>query len=279
MLGSVSNNLRIPRVRNLKGTAPTTPAAISADFTARVVAAGGSLTATEQNAVLALVTSMIANGTWAKTKVIYPMVGGSANSCAQNLVNSSYVGYFFGGWTFASTGATPNGTNAWMNTFFIPSNSLTAASSAFGYYSRSNTSGAYTDMGTQPNISLPNRVGLALNYSGTAYFDLNNYNLGRLTVTGTTSTGLYMMSRTSTTVMKAYRNGAQFGTTNTNTMTDVLPNSTMFVGGMNFNDGINFGYTNRECAFAHMSDGLSDAEASSLYTNVQTFQTSLSRQV
>jgi hypothetical protein len=46
------------------------PAVISADFTSRVIANGGSLTTTEQNAILALVTNLVNNGLWGKMKLI-----------------------------------------------------------------------------------------------------------------------------------------------------------------------------------------------------------------
>ena len=39
------------------------------------------------------------------------------------------------------------------------------------------------------------------------------------------------------------------------------------------------GYGNKECAFASVGLGLSDAEAANFYTAVQAFQTTLSRNV
>ena len=279
MLGIVSNNLRNPRVRQLKTTVPVTPAAISAAFTARVVAAGGSLTTTEQNAVLALVTSMTTNGTWSAMKAIYPMVGGSAASCAQNLVSASHTGIFTGGWVFNPTGARGNGVNTYMNTFIDPSVILSGVSSCLSFYSRTASTGNYTDMGSQNGFVILNRVSLAISYSGTGYFDQNDYSTGRIAAANATSTGWYAMSRTSNVMQKAFKNNAQLGATNTATMNSPFPASQIYVGGFNYNDGVNFQYTNRECAFAHISNGLSDAQVSSLYTNVQTFQTSLSRQV
>ena len=50
-------------------------------------------------------------------KAIYPMVGASAAACAQNLKSSSFTGTFTSGWTFASSGVTPNGTSAYFNTY------------------------------------------------------------------------------------------------------------------------------------------------------------------
>lgn len=78
-------------------------------FFNRVSAAGGTLTATEQDAVNTLVFQMKAAGIWTGMKAIYPMVGSSAAACAQNLKSASFTGTFSSGWTFSSTGATPNG--------------------------------------------------------------------------------------------------------------------------------------------------------------------------
>ena len=56
---------------NVFGLLRNTPQQISANFTSRVIANGGSLTTTEQNAVLALVTNLQNNGLWDKIKIIY----------------------------------------------------------------------------------------------------------------------------------------------------------------------------------------------------------------
>ena len=42
---------------------------------------------------------------------------------------------------------------------------------------------------------------------------------------------------------------------------------------------LNGEYANREVAFSTIGDGLTNTELSNLYTAIQTFQTSLSRQV
>jgi hypothetical protein len=257
----------------------SSPAVISADFTARVIANGGSLTVTEQNAILALVTNLQANGTWTKMKAIYPFVGGSAASCAVNLVNSSYIGTFSSGWTFSSTGGTPTGGNTYMRAnSFNPFTLLPQFDTSFSYYSRTNNTFNGSDFGCQLNPST-DRVGCSIYFSSTSYADLNNFTTGRIGQASTNTTGLYLMSRETTSLMKFYRNNLQYGATNTTTMTTALPNAIYAVGAIDFNDGINYSSTNRECAFAHMGTSLTSAEALTFYNNVQTFQTSLSRQV
>jgi len=78
---------------------------IDADWLAyynRVIAAGGSLSTTEQNATKTLVADLKTAGIWSSMKAIYPMVGASAAACAQNLKSSSFTGTFTSGWTFSS---------------------------------------------------------------------------------------------------------------------------------------------------------------------------------
>lgn len=264
---------------NVFGLLKNTPQQISANFTARVIANGGSLTTTEQNAVLALVTNLQKNGLWDKMKAIYPFVGSSAASCAVNLVNSLYLGTFSSGWTFAATGGTPTGANTYMRcNNFNPLTILPQFSTSFSYYSRTNNTFNGSDIGCQKNPST-DRVGCTIYFSGSAYADLNDFTNGRIGTVIANTAGLFLISRESSTLMKFYRKNLQIGATNTTLMTTALPNAIYAVGAIDFNDGINYSSTNRECAFAHMATSLTQAEALTFESNVQTFQTSLSRQV
>lgn len=256
-----------------------TAAQISADFTARVIANGGSLTITQQNAILALVTNLVNNGLWNKMKIIYPFVGGTAASCAVNLVNSSYTATFSSGWTFTATGATPTGANTFMlangfNTSLLLSNFDTC----FSYYSRTNNTFNGFDFGCQNFISDTSRIAASIYYGGLSYYNSNNTTTGQLSVTNSNTSGLYIMSRETNAIQKSYRNSLQVGQ-NLNTMTTPLPNCLYSIGTLNFNDGTNYVSTNRQCAFSHVSSSLTASEALNFYNNVQTFQTSLSRQV
>ena len=118
-------------------------------FFNRVSSAEGTLSTTEKTAVNQLVLDMKSANIWTAMKAVYPMVGASAAACAQNLKSSSFTGTFTSGWTFASTGATPNGTSAYFNTTFA-SNLLSNGSTHMSYYSKTNqTSGSPIEMGTE----------------------------------------------------------------------------------------------------------------------------------
>lgn len=263
-----------------KSSVGITPAQISASFTSRVIANGGSLTITEQNAILTLVTNLVNNGLWSKMKLIYPFVGGTASSCAVNLVDTNYLATFSSGWTFASTGANGNGSNSFMKANgFNPSLLLPTNNTCFSFYSRTNNTFNGTDLGCQLTTSDLTRVSLSLNFSGSAYADLNDYTNGRIGVNPSGTSGFFIMSRESASLMKLYKNTAQIGATNTTTITSALPNAILSIGALDFNDGINYSSSNRQCAFSHVSTSLTSSEIVTFYNNIQTFQTTLSRQI
>ena len=94
--------------------------------------AAGITDPTISSAICTLVKSMKADGTWAKMSAIYPMVGGTATTHKFNLknpadTNAAFRLSFVGGWTHSANGALPNGTNAYADTFFTPSVSLSVS--------------------------------------------------------------------------------------------------------------------------------------------------------
>ena len=68
----------------------------------------------------------------------------------------------------------------------------------------------------------------------------------------------------------------QVRSTNTATIT-TASNANIYLGARNIGGGNQ--YAARECAFASIGDGLTDTDVSNLYTAVQAFQTTLSRNV
>jgi hypothetical protein len=256
---------------------------IDADWLAyynRVIAAGGSLTTTEQNATKTLVADLKAAGIWSGMKAIYPMVGASAAACAQNLKSSSFTGTFTSGWTFASTGVTPNGTSAYMDTGLIPNTSLTLNSASFSIYSRNNftptidqSSGCAT--GT---LNLPL---MATSFSSNKSISTFIYSYQSpdimLSATGQNFAAMFTTTRTSASSAKSFRNTTQLVAVTSQGQT-TPPSKNFFFGA--FNGGVSIvNYSSFEMAFGHIGDGLTDTQASNFYTAVQAMQTTLSRQV
>jgi hypothetical protein len=241
----------------------------AAAFFARVTAAGGTLSATEQTAVNTLVVTMKADGTWTPMLAIYPMVGASAAACAQNLKSASFTGTFSSGWTFASTGVTPNGTSAFMNSGLNASTNLSVTSLSFGGYT-SSTANRATDSyhGASPPAYLM--------HSFKSYNVCEFYRPlgGGLQILGGT-VGMVQANQLLTS-SKIYANNTT-GASGTITIAS-LPNQNMYIGGINSNGTAAF-FDNHLISYYYYANGLTDTQASNHYTAVQAFQTTLSRQV
>jgi hypothetical protein len=249
--------------------------ATGCDVDALAFLAAASITdATITSAICTLVTSMKANGTWAKCNAIYPMVGGTATTHKFNLknpldTNAAFRLNFVGGWTHSSNGALPNGTNAYANTFLNPLITLNFTSNSFGIYSRTN------------NVT-GSRVYGALLGTIILHNNLTNGNFvsgevaSLISYTANPSTGLLMGSRTTSTLFTAYRAGVLLGTNTV--LVSILPNVSFYLGARNGNNVAEF-FSNHQLAFAFLGSGLNSTEAASMYTDVQAFQTTLSRQV
>jgi hypothetical protein len=234
---------------------------------------------TQQSAVNQLVVDLKGYGVWTKMKALYPFVGGTASQHKWNLkdprdLDAAFRLVFNGGWTHSSTGATPNGTNGYADTFLTPSTNLTLNSFNYGYYSRGTTlsvteiMGSWNNSGQQTqfvtNDSLGQLYGDAYSISSRATASVPNF------------TGFLNYGRLNVNSLTIYRNGSPL-ITNTNAVTGTPPNLKLFIAALNVGSAILF--TPLPCAFCHISDGLNNTEVANLYTAVQTFQTALNRQV
>jgi hypothetical protein len=238
----------------------------------RVVTAGGSLSTTEQNATKTLVADLKSAGIWSSMKAVYPMVGASAAACAQNLKSSSFTGTFTSGWTFASTGVTPNGSSAYMDTNLNDNTSLNLNDVHFSVYLRTNSDGVKVDLGLFNNTIAG--INIFPRLSNLQYTRLHEEDVN--TVATTDSRGFRLGVRNTSTTKNVFINNTKTAFTSTST-SKVVAN--IYLGAMNNTSlGARF-FSDRQNAFASIGDGLTDTQASNFYTAVQAFQTTLSRQV
>jgi hypothetical protein len=154
-----------------------------------------------------------------------------------------------------------------MTTSIIPNTDLQQNSLHMSYYSRTNfITGFRMDMGStgSPALYLSchyNGQGLWTNLNGASQSVGNNTN----------SLGHFITTRTASNALKAYQNTTTLVTATTASSTPTTAQIRLgIVGG---------DYSVRECALASIGDGLTDTQANNFYTCVQTFQTSLSRNV
>jgi len=239
------------------------------------ITAAGITNSTQQTAINTLVVSLKANGLWTKMSALYPMVGGSAFSHKFNLknpldTNAAFRLSFIGGWTHSANGALPNGTNGYADTFYNPSINLTNINSNhISFYSRTNSMTASVEMGGGVGAVL---VDLELRYSALSY----NWNMASyITHTNADSTGMYVNTRTGSTAFKLIKNSNTILATGIGAAGASKPNITYQIGKRNY-DSL---WSNKQCAFASIGDGLSDSDVTNFYTAVQAYQTTLGRQV
>lgn len=259
---------------------PTRPASGTTEaneFLARVVATGGTLNSTISAATQTLFTSLVSNGLWEDISLFYPIIGGIATAHAQaagQQYSSSYNGIFNGGVTHSSSGMTFNGVNGYMDTNWAIRDQLGATSlvSIGGY-----TNTTYLDslMGclngdastlTQLRLDVP--VGQISPLPGTTLAGAN-------TTAMTGSSGTFITSRTGTTATFVLQNNVITNLTQASGLTDA--GRTMWVGARNYAGAPSYG--TGTVAFVFMGRTLTAAQATTLKGIIQTFQTSLSRQV
>ena len=180
---------------------------------------------------------------------------------------------FNGGWTHSSTGATPNGTNGYADTFYNPSASGQLNSAHVSYYSRTNSNGTEVEIGVERPIT--NFQLLEIRTAGLTYFYMNQG--GGLGIADANSLGYYIGNRTASNVVNGFKNGTKIN--NASTSSILLPNAKIYLAAYNQSNNTAAAFSTKQSALATIGDGLTDTDASNLYTRVQAYQTALSRQV
>lgn len=230
---------------------------------------------TQANALNTLVTDMKTNGLWTKMKAIYPMVGGTAFSHKFNLkdprdLDAAYRLQFVNGWTHSADGAKPNGTDGFADTNLNAS--LLQTNNHLAFYSRTATLVPAVDMGVYD--FLPAGIICQLNIAG-------NYISGPIGssanfTTTTIGNGFWLGTKISDTERRVYLNGTNQALA-TASYSQTLPSINMYLGARNKGGIAAEIFSNKQCAFASIGDGLTALNVSNLHTAVHTFNTTLSR--
>ena len=244
------------------------------------ITAAGITDPIQQNAVNQLVLDLKGYSIWTKFKAIYPFVGGTATTHKFNLKNpldtdAAFRLVFSGGWTHSSTGALPNGTNAYADTKLIPNTTLTLNSAHISFYSRTNIASG-VDIGSSGG-GFSSGIYILNKYVGDNRNYFNVHGVGSvIEFTGfARGDGFFCLKRNNSTQIINSRNSSNTTYSQNSTSKTTSP---IYISTLN-NNGSNVLYSARECAFASIGDGLTDIEASNMYTAVQAFQTTLSRNV
>jgi hypothetical protein len=227
---------------------------------------------TQQTAINTLVVSLKANGLWTKMKALYPFVGGTAASHSYNLKNvAQYQMTWSGGVTHNANGVTGNGINAFGNTGLADS-ILNVNDKHLSIYQRNILA---SPSGSSMGINNQNRF--YLNFSGSNYSTLSNNQAPYPVVAP--QNGFMCLAKISATptVYKYYQN-ALTPTSRTSSNIGNLGNH-FVLACFNFPTSTGFDYSLSNLALASLGDGLSDSDYTNFRTAVQTYQTTLGRQV
>jgi len=239
-------------------------------ITAAIITDGTQISAINQ-----LVLDLKTYGLWTKMKAIYPIVGGTAFTHKFNLkdardLDAAYRLTFSGTFTHSANGVLGNGTGH-IETHLNARTVLILNNTHISNYCRINTAGNFVDMYASDGV---NHYGLYQRFSNVYYSDCYNGGANRNSIANTDSIGFYSTSRTSSTLLKMYKGNSTL-VTSTTAQTSLLPNSQFYLMAL---DASQY-RSDREYAFFTIGDGLNDTEQSNLYNSIQTFQTTLSRQI
>lgn len=266
-----------------KGCNIILPTVAALDPDAQAFLTSASITdATITSAINQFVLDLKSYSIWTKMKALYPFVGGTASAHKFNLkdprdLDAAFRLVFSGGWTHSSTGALPNGTNGYADTFLTPSTSLILNNSHLSVYSRTDSVAANRVTVGSNNQDYTRYNEIVLKWSdGKGYFAIDN--AAAVTPTITDSRGFFSVSRTANNLIKAFRNNVSLGTNTTNSI-GLNTNKIQLSCILESISGYRSSYDNKQLAFASIGSGLTDTEAANFYTAVQNMQITLSRQV
>jgi hypothetical protein len=240
---------------------------------------------TISQAINNLVLDLKAADVWNRCTAIYPMVGGTSTTHSYNLINpAQYQLTFTGGWTHSSTGALPNGTNAYASTGINASTVLTQSSNHLAFYSRTNATavdGISIGAATGAGVPASPFLALILKYSTNQTFYYNA--TGAATQSGvasnTDSKGFYIGNKTSAAIggNNIIKNGTVLNTSTVAVSVNTYPNVNILLSAWK-NTGTAY-YDNKECAYVSIGTRLASYQYP-FYNSIMTnFQTALGRNV
>jgi len=251
-------------------------------YLSAVISAGGiGITPVVSGATITMFQQIWAGGLNVGMIYMYPFLGATAASNKFNALNpidtdGAYRLTFNGGWTHSSSGATPNGTNAYANTYFIPNNlpSLTISGGTMGMYGTHPTAVNNVGMGSWG----PGSNGWVLypHFNNTIVGFCWENDLGTQSSVIPDGNGLIAFSRTGSTNVNFYRRGVLVSTNNRNAVGKT--SNPMYLGAGNGNGtATQYSSYRHQFTFAHI--GLTESQMGLLNSIIQTYQTSLGRNV
>ena len=220
------------------------------------------------SALNTLETDLTTYGLTSKMKYLNLAVGATAFKHSLNFMNTAqYVGTFSSGFAQNSTGINANGAS-FMQLVIKPSD-LSQNSISYGVVQRLNNGLGFAISALGPS----SRCELWPSAGGNDAYTSANDSTAEYFL-NTSPIGFYVVSRTSSNVVKAYKDGVL---KTSKTTASISPSTFQFVLNARNNNGSISNYNTNEYYFIFVADGLSDADVTNLTTIQQTFKTTLSR--
>jgi hypothetical protein len=243
---------------------------------------GYTLDSTEISAIDTLFSDLSTYGVYSKIYAFYPMLGTQAQ--ALNAKSVSGVRQwdldlnFSGGWTLGTDGAQGNGSNTVWYANYYGYNDTTLKNSHLGVYMTAQGTYDYGwDMGVYDSVSTYPHAFMTM-YEG--YYDTKaiydyDYSNGREFFTAANYIGNSMMSYDATnSEFVVHQNESFF--TNTASSIENMSNASYVLGGYDYH---NNAYTDRTYGFITFGERLTNTETVDYQLAINTFQTTLGRNV
>lgn len=249
------------------------------------ITAAGITNATEQDAINTLVGDLKTAGLWTKFLAIYPFVGGTSTSCKYNLVNpldtdAAFRLTFNSTFTFNSSGIRGTSNSSYANTHIAMSDSvLPKYNFSVGLYQLDSSVNGYINSGISAQPSGGNPYGKWIYYnnlgggSNLAFADAGNEFYRATWTVASNPQGLQGWTSSAINSKQVYLN-----TTLKSNYTTSTTNSTDCDNPWTIGRTDGYGLYNGN-AFAYFATAFTSTEYTTLYGIIQTFQTSLGRQV
>ena len=261
------NKSAVSNVFSVTTTVYLTPSSYT-DTNANAYISAAGITALSQESVYQLIVDLKTVGLYSKVQAFYPFKGTTSASHkfnGKNPVNTD-AGFrliFNGSGTFSESGYLTNGSNAYADSKFIPSENQTVNNNGITVVVGTNNA-PVTDareVGSYISNSQASLLGVKIN--NTTYSRRSWINGTIIEQTGfNESRGVFTGVKTSSTVQKLFRNGSLISIGNSG---GTLPNISQWIGALNAT-GSAYGYSNQRIQMVLFHEGLSDSEVATLHS-------------
>ena len=238
--------------------------------------AAGITDNTISGAIDTLVVQMKADNIWSKMKAIYPLVGGTDSTHKWNLkdprdLNEAFRLTFNGGITHDANGITSNGVNGYAETYLNDMVDLASDNKSISMYIRNvltigSPMGLIDAFGQVSNRFYPE-------FAGNDYSTLGLAQSGR-SIAGN-QMGFFTMSKSAAGSFKYYRPGTSSITVSSSDEPNFFGTYYLLAS----NNTVGAEYSVGNLAFASIQQSLNDTEEANFRAAIETFETTLSRNV